>query len=46
MMNAAGLVSRDYLNKRFAEFEARFTWRMIGVLGVQAVTFSLSTGCL
>jgi hypothetical protein len=42
-MNTAGLVSRDYLDKRFAEFEARFTWKIVGVLGVQTVIFSLIT---
>jgi hypothetical protein len=36
---AAGLVTRDYL----AEFEARFTWKMVGLLGVQIVIFSLIT---
>jgi len=40
---AAGLVTRDYLDERFAEFEARFTWKMIGLLGVQIVIFSLIT---
>jgi hypothetical protein len=40
---AAGLVSRDYLDRRFAEFEARFTWKMIGLLGAQIVIFSLIT---
>jgi hypothetical protein len=47
---AAGLVTRDYLDKRmseidkrFAEFEARFTWKMIGLLGVQIVVFTLIT---
>jgi hypothetical protein len=34
---AAGLVSGDYLDKRLAEFEARFTWKMIGLFGVQIV---------
>jgi hypothetical protein len=45
---AAGLVTRDYLDMRFAEFEhrmaefeARFTWKIIGPLGVQIVIFSL-----
>ncbi len=38
---AAGLVSRDYLDKRFAEFEARLTWKIGGLLGVQIVIFSL-----
>jgi poly-gamma-glutamate capsule biosynthesis protein CapA/YwtB (metallophosphatase superfamily) len=50
---AAGLVTRDYLDKRLAEiearfdkqfvevetriaeFEARFTWKIVGLLGVQ-----------
>jgi hypothetical protein len=40
---AAGLVTRDYLDKRFAEFEARFTWKIVGLLGVQIVLFSLIT---
>jgi hypothetical protein len=40
---AAGLVTRDYLDKRFAEFEARSTWKMVGLLGVQIVIFSLIT---
>jgi hypothetical protein len=40
---AAGLVTRDYLDKRFAEFEARFTWKIVGLLGVQIVIFSLIT---
>jgi hypothetical protein len=40
---AGGLVSRDYLDKRFAEFEARFTWKIVGLLGVQIVIFSLIT---
>lgn len=40
---AAGLVTRDHLDKRFAEFEARFTWKMVGVLGVQIVIFTLIT---
>jgi hypothetical protein len=47
---AAGLVTRDYfdirfpaLERRFAEFEARFTWKIIGLLGVQIVIFSLIT---
>jgi hypothetical protein len=47
---AAGLVTRDYLDMRFvefekrlAEFEARFTWKIIGLLGVQIVIFSLIT---
>lgn len=31
---AAGLVTRDYLDKCFAEFEARFTWKIIGLLAV------------
>jgi hypothetical protein len=39
----AGLVARDYLDKRLAEFEARFTWKMIGLLGMQIVIFSLIT---
>lgn len=39
----AGLVTRDYLDKRFAEFEARFTWKIVGLLGVQIVIFSLIT---
>jgi hypothetical protein len=43
MSPAAGLVSRDDFDKRFAEFEARFTWKMIGLLGVQTVIFSLIT---
>jgi hypothetical protein len=43
MYPAAGLVSRDYLDKRFAEFEARFTWKIIGLLGVQIVICSLIT---
>jgi hypothetical protein len=38
---AAGLVTRDYLDKRLAEFEARFTWKMVGLLGVQIVIFPL-----
>jgi hypothetical protein len=40
---AAGLVTRDYLDKRLAEFEARFTWKIVGLLGVQIVNFSLIT---
>ena len=40
---AAGLVTRYYLDKRLAEFEARFTWKMAGLLGVQIVIFSLIT---
>ena len=43
-MNAfAGLVTRDYLDKRFAEFEAGFTWKIVGLVarGVQIVIFSL-----
>jgi hypothetical protein len=40
---AAGPVSRDYLDRRFAGFEARFTWKIIGLLGVQIVIFSLIT---
>jgi hypothetical protein len=40
---AAGLVSRDYLDKRLAESEARFTWKIVGLLGVQIVIFSLIT---
>jgi len=40
---AAGLVSRDYLDMRLAEFEARFTWKIIGLFGVQIVIFSLIT---
>jgi hypothetical protein len=38
---AAGLVARDHLDKRFAELEARFTWKIIGLLGVQIVIFFL-----
>jgi hypothetical protein len=45
---AAGLVTRDYLDvrfaefeKRLAEFEARFTWKIVGLLGAQIVIFSL-----
>jgi hypothetical protein len=37
------LVTRDDLDRRFAAFEARFTWKMIGLLGVQIVIFSLIT---
>jgi hypothetical protein len=40
---AAGLVTRDYLDKRLAEFEARFTWKVVGLLGIQIVIFSLIT---
>ena len=40
---AAGLVTRDHLDKRFAEFEARFTWKIVGLFGVQIVIFSLIT---
>jgi hypothetical protein len=40
---AAGLVIRDDLDRRFAAFEARFTWKMIGLLAVQIVIFSLIT---
>ncbi|MGH6921955.1 MAG: hypothetical protein ACREJ0_30165 [Geminicoccaceae bacterium] len=42
-MNTAGLVSRDYLDERFAELEARVTWKILGLLGVQIVIFSLIT---
>ena len=45
---AAGLVTRVYLGMRFAEFErrlaefeARFTWKVVGLLGIQIVIFSL-----
>ena len=37
----AGSVARDYLDKRLAEFEARFAWKMVGLLGVQIVIFSV-----
>jgi hypothetical protein len=47
---AAGLLTRDYLDKRLAElegriskFEANFTWKIIGLFGVQIVVFSLIT---
>ena len=40
---AACLVTRDYLDKRLAEFEAWFTWKMVGLLGVQIVISSLIT---
>jgi hypothetical protein len=40
---AAGLVTRDYFDKRLAEFEARITWKMVGLLGVQIVIFPLIT---
>jgi hypothetical protein len=40
---AAGLVTRDHLDKRFAEFEAGFTWKIIGLFGVQIVIFLLIT---
>jgi hypothetical protein len=40
---AAGLVTRDHLDKDFAEFEARFTWKIIGLFGVQIVIFTLIT---
>jgi uncharacterized tellurite resistance protein B-like protein len=40
-MNTAGLVTRDYLDKRLAEFEARFTWKIVGLLGIQIVIPSL-----
>jgi hypothetical protein len=47
---AAGLLTRDYLDKRLAElegriskFEASFTRRIIGLFGVQIVVFSLIT---
>jgi hypothetical protein len=43
MYPAAGLVSRDCLDKRFAKFDARFTWKMVGLLGVQIVIFPLIT---
>jgi hypothetical protein len=46
MMNTAGLVTRNDLDKRFAEFEARFTWKIVGLLGVQIVIFSLITKLL
>jgi len=40
---AEGLVSRDYLDKRLAEFKAPFTWKVVGLPGVQIVIFSLIT---
>jgi putative Mn2+ efflux pump MntP len=43
MSPAAGLVSRNHLDKRIAEFEARFSWKIIGLLGVQIVICSLIT---
>lgn len=43
MAEALGEVSRDYLDKRLAEFEARFTWKIVGLLGIQIVIFSLIT---
>lgn len=43
-------MTRDYLDMRFAEFdrrlaefEARFTWKVVGLLGIQIVIFSLIT---
>jgi hypothetical protein len=45
-----GLITRDFLDRRLAEFqrriaefEARFTWKIIGLLGVQIVILSLIT---
>jgi hypothetical protein len=47
---AAGLLTRDYLDKRLAElegriskFESSFTWKIIGLFGVQIMVFSLIT---
>ena len=40
---AAGLVTRDYLDKRLAEFKTLFTWKMVSLLGVQIVIFSMIT---
>jgi hypothetical protein len=38
--------SRDHLDRRFAKFEARFTWKTSGLLGVQIVIFWLITKSL
>lgn len=40
---ATCLGTGGYLDKRFAEFEARFTWKVVGLLGVQIVIFWLIT---
>ena len=41
-MDSAGLVTRDYIDRRFAEFEARFTWKIVALLGVQIAILSSS----
>ena len=43
MMNAASLVTRNHLDQRFVELEARLTWKVIGLVGVQIIIFSLIT---
>jgi hypothetical protein len=43
MMNAAGLVTRNVLDRRFVELEARLTWKIVGLVGVQIVIFSSIT---
>lgn len=43
MTNTAGLATRDDFDKRFAEFEARFTRKFVGLLSLQIAIFSLIT---